>query len=86
MVIKAVIAPIKAPKATDPKVMVKNLRMVIRRAFGSDMSSCEREILEYSSMESQRTIATASFRRLSPKIRPFNVTSACKSYIEKKVF
>ena len=79
-VIKAVKDPTSAPKTTDPIKTVKNCKTAKNKTLGSISSPFRREAREYSSMERQRTMATASFKRLSPKMIPDSDVSAFKSY------
>ena len=52
--------------------IVKNLKIVNSNAFVSMTFPLNIEIFEYSSMDPQSTMATASFKRDSPNIKPEN--------------
>ena len=68
-----------APRPTEPRKMLKNLATVRRKAPASKPPLVVSETLSYSSMELQRTRATASLRRLSPSTKPFSMASTWRS-------
>ena len=73
-----------APRPTEPRKMLKNLATVRKNAPTSKPPFVVSETLSYSSIELQRTRATASFRRLSPSTSPLSMGSTCRSWESSK--